>query len=204
MARLYWGDDGKLWGGEELFWGATDEEIDALPPVWFHVLIKADTPSVGVSRVWTGHANLMLDVNDGEGEQEWLGGGSVLSITPARVQAGPSVDGLTIQINSIPQEHQRDWVIPVGGSPCDIRYIASEDHGVSWTMIPLVRTGVLSGPSLSGGTYSVDVIDPYHNRSRAHPRTWSDEDHRGRHPGDAGLSGMRTLASGVDLKWPHL
>lgn len=204
MARLYWGNDGKLWGGESLFWGAVEADLAALPAVWFHILVKADTPAQGVARVWTGHVELTLDAQDGDGEQDWIGGGGAMSITPARVQAGPSVDALTIQINGIPERHQRDWVIPVGGSPVEIRYISSEDHGRTWTLIPLVREGVLSGPSLSAGVYSVDVIDEYHNRSRAHPRTWSDEDQRTRYPGDQGMEGMRSLASGIDLRWPRL
>lgn len=204
MARLYWGSDGKLWGGEELFWGMTDEEIDALPPVWFHVLIRTAFPAPdGVVRIWTGVGDLTLDVEDGDGEQTWTGGGGLLEVSPARVETGPSSDALTIQVNAIPDEERARWAVPVGGTPVSMRYIASEDHGVSWTLIPVVRAGVLSGPTIGGGVYSVDIVNEYALRERAHPLTWSDEDHRARYPGDSGLSGMRSLAGGVDLFWPN-
>lgn len=202
MARLYWGADGKLWGDEQLFWGATEEEVEDLPAVWFHALFSA-TLSGGVARLWTGSDDLTVDIEDGDGPREYFGAGQCMDVSAVSAQVGPPNDSTRVTINSIPRAWRNRWVIPVNGSPAWVRFIASDDYGFSWSLLPIVREGLLSGPQMQEGVYSVDIVHEYDNRDRSHRLIWSDETQQARHPGDKGMAWMRSLAQGITLKFPH-
>lgn len=205
MALLKWGDDGKLWGADpDFLWGAAgDMDAADVPAIWFHALVKVDLAApAGTQRMWTGHETLSFEENGVV--NDWAGGGRTLEVTGVASSTGPGADRVRLTLNALSDTYRDQWLEPVGARPVEIRLIASEDYGLSWTILPKAKRGVLSGPVYSDGVYQVDVVHPYEVREGHPPLVWSNENQQARHPGDTGLSFMRLMASGIEAKWPHL
>lgn len=204
MARLEWGADDKLWGANGLYWGeiTADTEEAESEALWFHALIRVDMSETEILRLWTGLEDLEFD--EAGSTNTWLGAGQAIEIGNMSSHTIASDDKLILTFNALTEEYRNRWLVPVGPKPIEVRTIASDDYGISWTILPQVKKGLLSNPVYEDGVYRIQVVHPFEIRQSLKPLNWSHEDQQARHPGDRGLEYMRRIANGVEAKWPNL
>ena len=71
-----------------------------------------------------------------------------------------------------------------------------------WVKMPRQVKGLLTDPVMQGLTYTFEVTPQKLDIDRGEVRFWTDEDHRRRNPGDGIFQHVRTIADGIDIKWP--
>lgn len=205
MARLNWGDDGKLWGAEGLYWGeiTADQDVTDVPPVWFHALVRIDHVTGPPSRFWTGYGDLVFE--EAGVTNTWTGGAGVLNVSAIKMSSVSSSDiGVSVSFSGLQEQFRSDWLIAVGARPVEVRLIASEDYGISWTLLPVMKKGLMDSPVYRDGIYTFNIVHPFEVRDKSLIVNWSHEDQNDRFAGDRGLEFMRHIAGGIDLRWPNL
>ena len=71
-----------------------------------------------------------------------------------------------------------------------------------WVAMPRQVKGLLTDPVLQGLIYTFEVTPETLDVDRGEVRFWTDEDHRRRNPGDGIFQHVRTIADGIDIRWP--
>ena len=75
-------------------------------------------------------------------------------------------------------------------------------NGTGWVKMPREVQGLLSDPVMQGLLYTFEVTPETLDVDRGEVMYWTDEDHRRRHEGDGIFQHVRTLADGIDIRWP--
>ena len=77
----------------------------------------------------------------------------------------------------------------------------NEDTG-KWVTLPRVVRGLLTDPVMQGLLYTFEITPEQLDVDRGDVFYWTDEDHRRRNTGDGIFQHVRTLADGIDIRWP--
>jgi len=76
------------------------------------------------------------------------------------------------------------------------------DSDGNWLSMPRVVRGILTDPVMQSELYTFEVTPEELDIDRGDVEYWTDEDHRRRYPDDGVFRHSRTLADGVDIRWP--
>ena len=141
----------------------------------------------GVLRTWTGTGTVEIDeplaldgTAPGADAQPYTDGAFMVSVLN---------NAVTVGMNG------RDLVnTPVGGRTVDLFLLAETDDGER-RLLPTVRRGVLSTPTLEDGMYKVSIVPRVYV---AASQQWSHEEQDRLHKGDTFFSQMRALAKGIN------
>lgn len=146
--------------------------------------------------IWTGQGELTI-------------GGQ--TYTPTNIVAGVTTNGgnfvgaetrLTLELFATTDALRSEFLQDPGPGRVVVRQVVSSDDGANWSQIPRAFAGRLTTPRLVGDRYQVDLVDRYGDPLRPAPRYWSHEDQITRFAGDMGLSHMRAIETGVNVRWP--
>ena len=168
---------------------------------WFHILLEIDKAgefSSDTLRFWSGLQDLRFE------GVSWLGMGSIMSADGIESSIGAPNNTLTVGISSLHPTVRTHFMHPIGHKPATLRFIRSQNGGKTWTLLPVQRFGFTSSPRLQGGVYLVDIVHPFEIAFRRRAAQWSDEDQRRRYSNDNGMSQMRDVAEGVNIRFPFL
>ena len=162
---------------------------------WLVELASSATGSAAY--IWQGDHDITF------GGQTWTGAGGLVNISEVEGAAGPESRRAQISLNvgADPTLRTR-LLVDHGPVAITIRWIKSSDGGETWTATPLQFVGRLSTSTMRDGVLTAEIETYTGDIDRGRPVTWSYEEQLRRHPGDAGLEFMRSLESGVDIRWP--
>lgn len=168
---------------------------------WFHILLQIENAGdLGdqTLRFWSGLKNLQFE------DHTWIGAGSVLSSEGVETSIGAAAHVLTVGLSGLHPTVRTHFRAPIGHLPATMRFIRSADGGATWVVLPMKRFGFTSSPRMQGGVYLVDIVHPFEVAFRRRAINWSDEDQRRRYDNDNGLSEMRAISEGTNIKFPYL
>ena len=143
----------------------------------------------------------------------WTGNGDLAlsSTTYKSTQNLVSIEGVETRLNETSarprvtfsgvETHIRTLFLHDPGR-VDVTLGAVRWDGKKWVRMPRQVKGLLTDPVLSGLLYTFEITPEILDVDRGEVFYWTDEDHRRRHPNDGIFQHVRTLADGVDLRWP--
>ena len=148
-------------------------------------------------RFWSGTGTLEY-LNE-----DWLGAGSLISVGAAETSINQPTRRMTIALSTAGDEVLRQQLMQDPGPlEIEVRWIYSEDQGLSWLLVPRLFKGRLSRPVIADGIYTIELETYAGDVDRGRPVKWSDSDQRRRDSTDNGMGYMTTLASGFERRWP--
>jgi len=193
--EIKWGADLVKWGTDTGIWGR-DLPFQAADETLFAFGISAEYPDATAYHVWTGNADLTV------------GGITYTAVGPDVLQIGSQQTSLTgqsrmsISLSAISAEHRNLFLQDPGRVRITVRMLYSKNGGVTWNVIPRYHSGYLSRPQLQGGQYTIEISVYRDELNRGFEENWSDADQQRDYPGDLGFEHLKTLASGLDIRWP--
>ena len=145
----------------------------------------------------------------------WTGPGELIigSTTYSPTNDLVSIDGVESRLNEASARPR----VTFSGVTTELRTLLVHDPGrvdvvigavrwdgdkSQWVRLPRQVRGLLTDPVMSDLLYTFEVTPEQLDVDRGEVMYWTDEDHRRRHPDDGIFQHVRTLADGVDLRWP--
>ena len=143
---------------------------------------------------WTGSGELVL------GSDTFLSTNDLVSIEGVETRLNEAGARPRVTFSGVTPELRTLLVHDPG--KVDVTIGAVRWDGTQWVRMPRQIRGLLTDPVMSGLLYTFEVTPESLDVDRGEVRYWTDEDHRRRHPGDGIFKHVRTLADGVDIRWP--
>ena len=145
---------------------------------------------------WTGRGELIIDATTYIPTNDLVNIDGVESrLNEASARPRVTFSGVSPELRTL-LVHDPGRVDVVIGA---VRWDASKSM---WVKLPRQVRGLLTDPVMSDLLYTFEVTPETLDVDRGEVMYWTDEDHRRRHPNDGIFQHVRTLADGVDLRWP--
>lgn len=167
------------------------------------------------TRWWTGHGTLRLDVGDGSGEADWLGGSfgdtQVLGVSSMDASADgiPQRIGMTIALDETRDDIRHAVSGRDLGPIATSIYFAYREAGTEgWSVVsdgtdPKVIRGRSAQSTIDNGVWAFEVENRVHDADRLIVDIWSDAVHSGKFAGDRFFEFAASIEAGLDIDWPR-
>ena len=154
---------------------------------------------------WTGRKGLPGSNVDGEGaltlgSQKYLSTNDLLQVTGVESRFTEAAARPQITLSGIDSTLRTLLVHDPGRVDVEIGAVRWDNP--SWVSLPRKVRGLLTDPVMQGLTYTFEVTPQTLDVDRGEVRFWTDEDHRRRYDGDGIFQHVRTIADGIDIRWP--
>lgn len=163
-----------------------------------HVAWVAHFPNTG-RRFWSGDTDLTF-------ESETWEAAAAIRLEDITDQLGSPARRVRANFRVTDPNIRAVFLQDIGPEPVTLRWISSDDRGISWTLIPIIFVGRVSVSNMRDGLFSCEFETYTGSVDKGLPKKWSHESQMSRVPGqvDRFLEMTRAIEAGAEreISWP--